>query len=315
MTRRSSLVVLLGVLAAVLMAMGPSDAAQSGTIGIRPEGVDDWLEVEILPGEAAEVTAVVTNKAAEPAPVLIYAVDATTTPQGDFALAGIDDPREGVGAWLEMPVEERVLAPRSTQKITAKIQVPLTASPGDYAGGIVVERLPEATPKPDDSAGDVAVQVNVVERVGLRTFVRVAGTATSALEAGALHRESSDGRPVFSLQVKNTGNLRTAPAVVMTVSGFRVSRTELDLTGPKELLPGATATYSAAWTGSPSLARVVARAQVSAEGVEPFEVSTSYWIVPVWGTVLSVFVALVLVVVGRRAWRWIASARAALNRV
>lgn len=294
----------------VLLPAGAAGAAESGTVGIRPAAGGDWLRAALAPGETTVLDALVENKTARQVVVKVYAVDATITKQGGFALRGESEPRVGIGTWVDAGATSLALAPAGSVRVPVRLSVPKDADPGDYAGGVIVEQA--ARPGSASNVGsDVAVQFNVIERVGLRVYLTVKGAAVRRLQIGALERRAVGDDIEFRVSVRNTGTVRIAPAGTLSLSGFRVGARTLTLDGPDVLLPGTDATLTVLWKDPPAFARVAAQASV-AGGPSPLTAATGLWLVP-W-RLFALLAALTLIVVFAvvRAARYLRRARRAL---
>lgn len=271
LTRRAprAVLVMLATVVAVLgglgLSMRPAAAAESTNFGIRPADAADHFRMELAPGAATDQTAIVSNRSDETVTFKVYAADALTTDQGGFALRGRDEPRTGVGQWAELPFDTVTISAGSQQEVSFRLTVPTAATPGDYAGGIVLEAPPrEGTP---GEVGDqTAVQLNVVERVGVRVYLTVSGTARADLSAGPLSATDEDAAIVFTLPITNTGNVILKPTVTATVRAKVGGNENLTFTQVESLLPGQTATVRATWQEPPSLVWARVDAIVRYEG-------------------------------------------------
>jgi hypothetical protein len=298
-----------GFVAALAAALaGPAAAVETSTVGIRPEIQQDWFKLDVLPGQTAHQTAVAINRTDTAVSVLVYAVDALTTPQGGFALHEKADARSGVGAWTRLGVDRLEIPARSNVRIPFTLSVPAATAPGDYAGGIVVEREPMQGAS-QDIANELAVKLNIVERVGVRIYLNVAGEAVRRLKAGRLTWSRSGGAIRFILPVTNTGNVTVRPRGRLRIRG----RGTVPFDGPAELLPASKATMTAVWRDVPSFGQVNVTAVVEYGGKRPATKRTSFRVIP-WRTVLIVaFVVAAIAGLGWRAVRLWRRARAALR--
>jgi hypothetical protein len=298
-------------LASVLPAASPAGALATNTLGITPVGEADNFHLELLPGEETERRAVVTNRTDEAHHVRVYPVDATVTAQGGFALGERDATRNGVGAWLQLPVSELTLPPHSSTPLPFRLTVPAAATPGDHAGGIVIETDPKG--QPQDLGDNFAVQMNLVERIGVRVYLTVAGQADRDLGVGKLTWERSDQGIRFEVPVTNTGNVRVDPRGELTFQGFRLPSSALRMSRVETLLPGSSVTLTGLWPHPPLLADGTVTATVTFAGGEPVQRSTHLRLLPL---PLAAGALLGLALVAFATWRFIrflGKARAALR--
>lgn len=242
MIRRALALVALVVL---LVAAAPAVAAEGSHVGLRPADPDQsWVVLGLAPGASQRAQAVVSNTSDAPQAVRFSTADATTTADGVFTLAGEAEPRRGVGAWITPDVTRLTLAPHESRRIGFTVRVPEGATPGDHAGGLLVQA---------DGAGEAAsgdgMSVTIVERVGLRVYVEVPGVRDGRVALDGLHADvvrdggvrgllgMPDGVDV-RFTVRNAGNVGYSRihALVELMDGDEVrAATQVDL---GTLLPG-----------------------------------------------------------------------------
>lgn len=141
-------------------------------LGIRPAYPEpsqpltrSWFIYQLASGESKDDAVVVTNNSPRKIKARLYAVDATTTKDGAFALLAEKDSQQGIGAWVKLAADEISLAAGEEKIVSFKITLPDTAGAGDYLGGVVVE----------DSAVSQDKGINMVTRVGVRIYETVPG--------------------------------------------------------------------------------------------------------------------------------------------
>lgn len=301
----------VATLAGVVPAARPAGALATNTLGIIPVGEADNFHLELLPGEEMERRAVITNRTDEAHHVRVYPVDATVTAQGGFALGERDATRSGVGAWLHLPVSELTLAPHSTTPLPFRVTVPADATPGDHAGGVVIETDPKG--QPQDLGDNFAVQMNLVERIGVRVYLTVAGQAVRTLGVGKLTWERTGNGIRFEVPVTNTGNVRLDPRAELTFRGFRLPSDVLGMSRVETLLPRSTVTLTGRWPHPPLFAAGTATATIRVGDDQMGQTSTRVRLVPVLPLVLAAAAVGLLAVAAVKAIRFLRRARAALR--
>lgn len=246
------LVQVTAVFGGLALSVRPAAAADSTNYGIRPADGTDHFQVELAPGAASKQTVIVSNRSTKTITFKVYPADALTTEQGGFALRSRDEPQAGIGKWAALPFETVTISAGAQTEVPFRLTVPTTATPGDYAGGIILEAPPrEGTP---GEVGDqTAVQLNVVERVGVRVYLKVSGTARADLSVGQLSAKDEDGAIAFTLPITNTGNVILKPVVTATVRAKVGGKTDLTFRQVESLLPGQTAIVHATWQEPPTL--------------------------------------------------------------
>jgi hypothetical protein len=215
---------------ASFLAVAPARAATGSVVSVRPVAADQsWIVTTQDAGSARAATAFVINLTDRPQDVVIGTADGTTTDDGVFTLAGDGEPSRGVGAWIHLRGGRVRLAPHAERRLPMTIRVPAGTAPGDYAGGVVVR---SAAPRAQ-AAGPAGMSVRVVERVGLRVYVTVAGARDGRVAIDGLRARTVD-----------SGVLRTAAGLKGAVDvGFTVRNAgnvaHPHLTGSVSLVKGA----------------------------------------------------------------------------
>lgn len=297
--------------AGLLLSSSPASAAEGSEFGIRPERQLDWFRLSSPAGRTLHDAAVAVNKTSSTVRFRLYAVDAAITKQGDFSLLERGETSTDVGTWVRLSRTSVTLKPNTSVRIPFSIVIPRDADPGDHSGGIIVERAAgdPSTSRPQDG---FQFQFRVVERVGVRIYLRVQGKVVRAIEAGALTGRPVPGGIEFSLPVRNTGTVRVEPQARLRLSGWRVPPADVEMTGIKLLLPRTEATLTAIWR-SPDLAKVRATAEVTYGATEPVAATASMLLIP-WGTLgfgLALLLAALWLVA--RIVRFVRRARRALR--
>jgi hypothetical protein len=309
--------VTVGLLALVpMMAVMPCFAAQrveTPRIGIGPAHESDYFHIALTPGGRTTNTAVVSNYSDQTARVRIYAADGGTSPQGQFALNGDAEPRDALGAWIVPSVSELTLAPQSSVPVDFVLTVPPNTSPGDYAGGIVLEGEPHPGPT-QDAGNETAVQLTIVERLGVRVYLKVDGEAKAHLAAGRFSSERVAGGAIeFSFELHNDGNVKLSPTGVVTLKGLGLSGPPIALSQPELLLPGTSTTVRGRWERPALYALGHAEAVVTYGNGQTTDASVGVRLIPFTLTALLALLAVVFAYVAYRLTRFIRRARVALR--
>ena len=284
-------------------AAASAHAADNGAWSIFPTTISGQpnrpvFDLALSPGIDLTDSVTVTNRTDAQLTFNVYPADDVTTADGSFSLKSRFDGKEQLGKWVTIDVNQVTLPAQSSQDIPFAIHVPLGASPGDYAGGIVVENV--ATTSTVNPQG---VNVNVVQAVGTRIYARVEGVLAPGLRitqlaidtktsVGSLFGATLGGSVVFT--IVNTGNIRLTPTATLKVASWWGSD---QLNGIKvpELLPGSSITLREPFTGVRPFGPIKATVTVKADGID-IHASTQRLEFP-WallGCLLLVFVALVV---------------------
>ncbi|HEY3239593.1 MAG TPA: hypothetical protein VGL92_08520 [Acidimicrobiia bacterium] len=155
--------------------------------------------------------------------------------------------------------------------------------------------------------------MNLVERIGVRLYVHVAGKAVRNVRAGQLTWERTGEGIRFQLPVTNTGNARLEPRAQLDFRGFHLPARPVPMSRVETLLPGSSVTLTVLWPHPPLLADGTATATVTFGGAQPLQRSTHLRLLPL---ALAAGALLGLALVAFAAWRFVRflrRARAALR--
>jgi hypothetical protein len=212
-----------------------ASAVNTETVGILPASPDPekrfsdaWFMYNLDLGKVKRDGIRVLNNRSETVVVKLYAVDATTTTDGSFALVAENDPKNDVGSWVKLAADEIELPPNSEKTVPFEIAIPDNADVGDHMGGIVMEEL-ESEP---DQAGQMGVKI--ITRVGVRIYQTVPGEVKKDFDITRFDwRPEPSGiknfikdlldinkRTVFFTGVKNKGNVRISPKVTIDIKNI-----------------------------------------------------------------------------------------------
>ncbi|WP_168801413.1 WxL protein peptidoglycan domain-containing protein [Glycomyces buryatensis] len=248
---------LTSLVAVPASAQDPEEEAESAAVtwGVTPSSQDGpdgraAFDYELDPGETLIDFVGISNFAAEPLTVTVYASDAYTTAAGTFDLLPSDQAPEDVGTWVGFNETELTIEPETRVDVPFAILVPPNATPGDHVGGIVA-----AVSETGEEGGN---EFTVERRVGARIHLRVSGELAPKLEPEideeTYHYEVNPIEPgdlSFEYEVENTGNVRLAGDLVARVGGpWGIFEREIPVAELPQILPGDT------FTGTAELERI-----------------------------------------------------------
>ena len=305
--------------ATVVLPVGSASATSSGqgwTLAPAPApdgSVRTAFHLTLGPGQSVADRIDLANDTPAPLTFQIYPADAVNAPgSGAFALTLPDRPTRGVGTWTTTAVRTLTVPGMQMASFPFSVAVPTTATPGDYAGGVV------ALDTANQHVGSGRVHVNVVNGVGVRIYVHVPGPIHPGLALTGVSAQAvvpllagitGSSHAQIRFRMVNTGNSTVALTARVTVVdqwGRTVQRF-----APKvvpSLLPGSQLTVvEPRWGPLPLLGSEHVRVQVVWSG-GTLTGQTQFWVVP-WGLiVMAVILAaalavVVVVLVGRRRRR------------
>ncbi|MBP1235396.1 hypothetical protein JOE40_000864 [Arthrobacter sp. PvP102] len=297
----------------IFIAAEPVSAVDNGTLGIRPETESDFFHLSLYPGAATEATAVVSNHTSSPVTLFTYPVDGENTVQGTFAMAAQSDPRNSVGAWVQLDAEQVSVPANTDLKVPFRLTVPQGTAPGDYAGGLIIQS-PTVQGKTTAVNGDTALRLDTIQRQGVRIYLTVAGTAVKSLAHGNLSWKQNRDTLDFILPVRNTGTTILHPSAEMNLSGWPDPATSLKFDAPDGLLPGASIDLHARLAQAPIVQNGTAEATLTSEAGTS-QAGTRVLYAP-WALLATGLVLLAAALYGAwRAVRFVRRARVALSQV
>ena len=310
--------VLLPLLLAFLLPGAPALAEEPksrATFGIQPataKGPDGrpYLLYPVAPGASVNDHVAVVNLSRTPLTLRVYATDAFNGADGAFSLLARDEKPRDAGTWLRVGTPASTLVtvrPRSFTVVPVRLSVPANASPGDHVAGIVAA----LSTRSDNEAG---TNVELDQRVGIRSFVRVSGELRPRLSIENLRASYSGtwaplgrGRTTIEYDVRNTGNVSLGGAQRVSAHGLVgptfAGRDVADLPllvpgGSTHVIAEVPRTWPLVWmTGRVDIDPAVV-VGVGSGNVPDFAATTRFWAVP-W-TLLAL---LLLAVVTWRVWR------------
>jgi hypothetical protein len=315
----AALVALTGILAPTAAhAAGADDVTwavrtASNQYGQERTGFDYALD----PGASISDGLVVSNRGAEPLTLAVYAADGFTTDTGQLDLLAGDEESAAVGVWVHADADSVTVAPGETATVPFSVTIPVNATPGDYAGGIVTSL------KGENDTG-----ISVDRRLGIRISLRVGGALAPAMGVDGVQVDWAGGflglpaPSTITYTVHNTGNTALGARQEASVSGpfgwFSAPSAPLD--DLAEILPGESRTLTATvdtvaplvWLlGSVTLTPVEVDASGSTALLDPLVATGTGWAVPWLGLIVIVVLAalIVLTVVLRRRGRAAAKKR------
>jgi len=233
--------VLLGSLPLSLPAQAADQAssvAANPADGSKPDLHRSHFDYKLNPGQPARDSIYIINTGTKPQSVTLYARDAFTTAAGEFAVQAQKDRPIDVGNWVRFyngkSTISKTLKAHQYMTIPFDVTSPTNATPGDHVGAIVV------------SSAKVSGDINLVQRVAVRLYVRMSGQVKPRLELTNLRIAStaSSWNPFslthhLSYDITNVGNVSVAADVSVQPSGWfgaRIGRPVV--TRIPDMLPG-----------------------------------------------------------------------------
>ena len=140
---RRGLPTLLVSLLAVCGLVAPAASAQSPTVIVKVHQrsglVSPYFQLAAARGHTVNAGSLeIVNPARRAVTVRIDPVDAITTDTLGSAYAQTNSALSGAATWLRLGRRVVVIAPHASRSVPVSVVVPVTATPGDYLGGVAV---------------------------------------------------------------------------------------------------------------------------------------------------------------------------------
>jgi len=242
---RALLALVLVALFASLMPVGSAQAAPS-TDGVAvnpatnggPDKSRTRFDYQLNPSQPAEDSIYVYNTGTTDQEVTLYARDAFAGPKGDFLIQDFKSEPTDVGSWVTFVNKKSTyvvtLKPHGYVTIPFSVNTPANATPGDHVGAIVASATTKGT------------SLNIVRRVAVRLYARLAGQVSPRLQLSNLTVTNSasalnpfDSSVVVSYDLENTGNVDLSADLTVQPTGiFGINTADQVVTRITNLLPG-----------------------------------------------------------------------------
>jgi hypothetical protein len=284
-----------------------ASAATNGQYSIFPASIAGstgpsriFFNYLLDPGTAKPDAVTVTNQTPFTIPFNLIPADAINTRRGGaFTLYSVPGkPLRSVGAWVRLSDNAVTLPPHTEAIVPFTLDLPPGLTPGDYAGGIILQ---PTTPSVEHRGN---VTVDLYQDVGARIYVRIRGKLNPQLSVTQLSVNTAGfagnvGGPVSSTvtyTLTNTGNQVLNPTAKLSMSPLLGSAVNIPPKVYSSLLPHNSVTVTYKLASREAFLRLNANLSVSS-GAGTTTAGTSAWVIP-W-----ILVAIVLLLVGM-IWFW-----------
>jgi hypothetical protein len=212
-----------------------------------------YFTYDLDPGASVDDTLAIVNLSDDPLPLTLLGTDAYTEPaSGGFGLLPSADKPTDTGSWVQLATTSITVPARARVEVPFVIRVPINATPGDHAGGVVTSFVSPAVNTEGQS-------VLFDTRLAVRIYLRVTGDLTPALSVQNL--TSSYDRSAAGLTgtltvrytVGNEGNVRLGAAETVRVTGPFGADVRTSSTTIAELLPGGRVQRQVVFTDVPAV--------------------------------------------------------------
>ena len=178
----------------------------------KDERTKSWFIYTLDPGVSKEDVLVVTNSTNEAQTISLTAVDSMLDNMGGFSLAKETDPQKEIGSWVTLKTSQVTLEAGKDTQVPFTITIPLGTSPGEYSGGIVIQKVKGNT---DQQEG-----FTINTRVGIRIYAMVPGELIRKIMLDPIKLETLSDEQQYRLAVtlKNEGNVSVETGIKLTTT-------------------------------------------------------------------------------------------------
>lgn len=300
-----------GVAAVAVVALSgpmPASAAGNGKFSLSPVSLGTTTRTVFTPqltaGQTSKDSLVVVNETSQPITLEIYAADAYTARNGQFAVEPNFKPKKAMGAWIHLPISQVTVPARGGEEVPFTYNPPGNVAPGDYAGGIIAE---EKTGTVDRKG---TLRLEELDAVGSAVFGQVQGPLRPRLDVSAVsvsvHTSfasqfggSVDATVTYS--VTNTGNETLSPTVTVSLSPLLGGGPAPKHVKLPQILPGSTVTFAKTFDGVVPFGSLSATVTADAPGAKA--TGTASAVVIPWGLVAIVVLIILALLLRRRRRR------------
>ncbi len=162
------------------------------------------FNIEAEPGSRQSASVIIKNIGNKAVSLNLYGADATQSAQGTFALTTNTAEQRHIGTWITF--EEPEVTVPAGEEITVPfiLEIPDSATPGSYAGGIAVENMNGISGKTTEETPSVSISSRFI----VRMYVSIPGEKIHQYEwkdfSYSYSSENSHAKVTF--EVSNTGN-------------------------------------------------------------------------------------------------------------
>lgn len=164
----------------------------------------------LKPGEKLETYITLRNSYNKKTSVNIYTADGGKTTSGTFSAKLLDREQLFFGKWASFEQNFVELEPHATNRYKLTIDIPPTATPGDYSGGVAASRI--IVDENADSSGldnrNVGASIGFTTRIIIPIYFSVEGARKAELNIGQLEARKHLNSTEYTayLNLVNNGN-------------------------------------------------------------------------------------------------------------
>ncbi|MGZ4195782.1 MAG: WxL protein peptidoglycan domain-containing protein [Solirubrobacteraceae bacterium] len=195
-------------LLAIFGIAAPTASAQSPTVIVKVHQrsglVAPYFQLGASPGRTVNAGSLeIVNPGSRAVTARVDPVDAITTDTLGSAYSQTNSALTGAATWLRLGRRSVVVAPHASKAVSVSIAVPVTATAGDYLGGVAVEALGQSR---TDRVGR-GMTIGETDRYAIGVEVKLPGPRHPAVSFSGASVGREPAGLVFSVNAGNTGNV------------------------------------------------------------------------------------------------------------
>ncbi len=239
-----------------------SNSISLSTKEIDPHtGNQSWFKFQEKAGTQAKDTIVLRNNGASTESIKLYATDAYSNSSGSFSLKDKNDQQNGIGSWTKLEKDQITLQPGETQEVDFIINIPNTATPGQYFGGIMSEPL-DITSCPTGTT-NCQGNIKVKTRTGNRIYLTIPGEKIEKIRLISTSTKTQNQETEFHFAIDNQGNIGYSPKVNIdfyNIFGQRIDMVESSL---GQAFPNSTISPVVSWPNKENFGPIKAKIRIT----------------------------------------------------
>jgi hypothetical protein len=171
---------------------------------------------DIKPGSVIQSRVVVSNSGTVVGSVRLYAVDATTAQTSGAVYLNRTDPRKDVGNWVRLDTQQLTLSPGQRRIVSFHVTVPNTVRSGVHLGGIVAEKVAQASDSQPQKKN--APLIHVTTRTVVAVQANLPGTPVEQMAGAGIQAGGQNGYQQLLVGLSNIGTEMLKPSGTLQVA-------------------------------------------------------------------------------------------------
>lgn len=234
------------LVAAVFFVPSVASAVEYGGVGGRPAHpqannprTQSIFIYQLGHGQSAIDGVKIYNNTSKQQTIALNAVDSVLASGGAFSCAQNADPKDDVGAWIQLSSSSVTLAANSSQVVPFTVTAPASASVGEHDGCIAIQAQ-SASNTPSSRNGVV-----LSFRSAIRVVVTIPGKIVKKLTLASVNvNKATDGNYLVAPTAQNEGNVSLDTNVQAKLASLVGTSADKQVGGTYPVLPRSKASWN-----------------------------------------------------------------------